>query len=973
LKHSRIVTFILLCSGLVWGQGWHNHPELEWQTFETEHFLIHFHQGTERSAREAATVAEKVYGPITQLYRYEPPAKTHLIIKDVDDVSNGMAYYFDNKIEIWARPLDFDLRGSHRWMQNVIPHEFAHIIQLATAMKFSARVPGAYFQLIGYEDEKREDVLYGYPNVLVSYPYPGVNIPPWFAEGVAQYMYPGANYDFWDTHRDMILRDRTLHNKLLSFTAMNTFGKRGIGNESTYNQGFAFVSYLANRFGDDVLLKISRQMAAPFAVSISRAIKKATGFTGQRLYRDWVAELNLQYAGDLATVQGREVKGEVLLQEGTANLHPVWHPTDRKFALLSNRDADYFGQTDLYIYDFAGKKKLKKVAAAVNSAPLWSPDGNQLYYARRSPMDRTGARWLDLFVYDLGAKKEDRLTHGERATAPVWIDEETIAYLTVYDGVSNIKTLQLPTGELSALTSFEDGYIHSLAYSPADSTLIFDATINHGRDLHRLNLATGASSLFVPGGLPPNSDLREPGTHSDGVLLSTDASGVFNLFRAADGGVGDYITNVAGGAFMPSVNEQGEVLYSLYEDGGYRIAYLAQPQPLDREAVGISPDFSNHRPDSPLERPDRSLQPQSYQEAMSKPFLLPRLMVDYGTLKPGLFFYANEVLNRLFLFGGASANRIGDTDYFLIFEFNKFRPTLFAELYAVQRHVRQGFTYYDYHGTNDLRFNLMEAILGARLPVADSRLWVELDHSRYRERVSQKVETLSGAFSFDYYIGTALTARWKTVARRPEYGGNMFPTSGYDWQVEARLEKNDLVGGFGIDEDYGTLRPQFTANNTLRLTAEFRKYLPLKKSAKIGVAYEARIGWLSNRGIDDFFYFFGGGLPGLRGYTYYDSTSQGTNLMLQTVTLRVPLFLEEHLPLLHLILQRASIGCILQVGDAFNGDWIGHPYKTSAGLELRLSGHNFYVFPFALGYEIHRPLSGKQNGFRQYFSLLFDF
>ena len=36
----------------------YNHPEFKWFTIETEHFLIHFHEETELSAREAATVAE---------------------------------------------------------------------------------------------------------------------------------------------------------------------------------------------------------------------------------------------------------------------------------------------------------------------------------------------------------------------------------------------------------------------------------------------------------------------------------------------------------------------------------------------------------------------------------------------------------------------------------------------------------------------------------------------------------------------------------------------------------------------------------------------------------------------------------------------------------------------------------------------------------------------------------------------------
>ena len=38
--------------------------------------------------------------------------RTHVIIIHVDDISNGAAYFYDNKIIIWTSPLDFELRGS---------------------------------------------------------------------------------------------------------------------------------------------------------------------------------------------------------------------------------------------------------------------------------------------------------------------------------------------------------------------------------------------------------------------------------------------------------------------------------------------------------------------------------------------------------------------------------------------------------------------------------------------------------------------------------------------------------------------------------------------------------------------------------------------------------------------------------------------------------------------------------------------
>ena len=118
-------------------------------------------------------------------------------------------------------------------------------------MKAGMQIPGAYFQFMNYEDEKRPDVLYGYPNAMVSYPIPGTVVPPWLAEGIAQYMYDSADWDNWDSHRDMILRERAINDDLLSFTEMNTFGKKGIGNESTYNAGFALATYIANEYGSE--------------------------------------------------------------------------------------------------------------------------------------------------------------------------------------------------------------------------------------------------------------------------------------------------------------------------------------------------------------------------------------------------------------------------------------------------------------------------------------------------------------------------------------------------------------------------------------------------------------------------------------------------------------------------------------------------------------------------------------------------
>ena len=58
--------------------------------------------------------------------------------------------------------MDYDLRGSHRWIQDVVSHEFTHIVQLGKSMRYGDKLLGAYIQKLGYEDEKRDDVLFRY-------------------------------------------------------------------------------------------------------------------------------------------------------------------------------------------------------------------------------------------------------------------------------------------------------------------------------------------------------------------------------------------------------------------------------------------------------------------------------------------------------------------------------------------------------------------------------------------------------------------------------------------------------------------------------------------------------------------------------------------------------------------------------------------------------------------------------------------
>ncbi len=577
------------------------HPELEWRTIETEHFYVHYHNGTERTARVVAKVAEDIYGPVTSLYHHQPDEKVSFVIKDYDDYSNGGAYFFDNKIEIWASALDFDLRGTHNWLRNVVTHEFTHVVQIQTALKFGRKIPAIYLQWLQYESERRTDVLYGYPSGVVSYPVSGYVMPSWFAEGIAQYNRKQLSYDSWDSHRDMILRMYALDSNMLSWNEMSVFGKTSLGNESSYNAGFAFVRYIGQKYGDDKLAEISRNLSSLTEETIDGAIEKAVGKNGNDLYDEWKAFLQKDYASRTAQVKETLAGGTVIGGVGFGNFYPTFSPDGKSIAYVSNKQADYFGLSSLYLYDVASKKETL-LKAGVRSNISWSPDGKKIYYTKMSRKNDHWSNLFDLYVYDIAKDEETRLTHGARANAPALSpDGSTIAYVAGSDGTLNIFESNADGSNIRQLTKYANGeQVYNPKWSPDGSKIIFDYSLKDGRDIATIPV-TGGDVTFV---LATPDDERNAMYTPDGssIIYASDQTGIFNIYRYnLQTKKTEQLTNVLGGAFMPTVNADGKLAFATYTSTGYKIALIdslhdvQHPMPYIQQIVRTDDSFNSNQ------------------------------------------------------------------------------------------------------------------------------------------------------------------------------------------------------------------------------------------------------------------------------------------------------------------------------------------------------------------------------------------
>ena len=77
----------------------------------------------------------------------------------------------------------------------------------------------------------------------------------------------------------------------------------------------------------------------------------------------------------------------------------------------------------------------------------------------------------------------------------------------------------------------------------------------------------------------------------DSTILSSDQYGVFNLYKQSNIET-KYLTNVNGGAFMPDISSNGQIVFSIYDKGGYKVALLKDEANINQSKIGIKDNFN---------------------------------------------------------------------------------------------------------------------------------------------------------------------------------------------------------------------------------------------------------------------------------------------------------------------------------------------------------------------------------------------
>jgi hypothetical protein len=374
---SLIAAWLSMSVALAGGGYDHNHPDVAWNTLETEHFYIHWPESkressdphwftTEFTAGQLARIAEDAYPKICGQFGTFLKEKVHVVVYDQDNgwEGNGFAiaeYDWTGFAARWG-PV-FRQRGRAEFLEDVFVHEFAHIVSLKAYLPWSEGTTG--FQIGGLAEDEEWVRRWGFS------PKPSLNAdvgfdltmtahaPFWWTEGGAEYWSEQAGTNVWGTSREAFLRMTVAEDRVLSLDEWTTrIDKAGFEGERGYNHGYAFGRWMHDAVGEGAMTAMAAKSSERWHSSWEAVVEEATGRTLEDLYSTWRAHLDEHYGAQLKAIEEQGVVAGLEL----SLTKPEWEGETEEWAQTPQNERD----------------EIMDGASAYQEMSRYSPDGRYL-------------------------------------------------------------------------------------------------------------------------------------------------------------------------------------------------------------------------------------------------------------------------------------------------------------------------------------------------------------------------------------------------------------------------------------------------------------------------------------------------------------------------------------------------------------------------------------------------------------------
>jgi len=568
--------YLLLCSLLFIiaqkpGYAAFSHdPDLIWQTLQTEHFEIHFHNGEESLIPKVAEIAEAAHIRVSQYFSWTPEARTHLILTDRMDFSNAFAIPVprNTMMIIVTPPDDVETIGDyHDWLDLVITHEYTHIIH----------IDKAYGLPKGARDIFGRIALF-FPNALQ---------PLWVVEGIASHLesqlVEGIGRGNNTAYRNLMRLEVAGGIKPLS--QVNLPIVSWPAGATRYLYGVYFFNFLRDTYGEEQTKKwidTYSDNLIPFMINSNARQVYKKNMT--QLWAEFTEYLQKEFEPEIKQIsQSGLVEGRQITHQG----YLTGYPRVTQNGDLLYLEDNWKEEPRLMLLP-AGAIEARPIADAYSGRFDVHPDAGILL----AQIDnfKNVNYFSDLYQIDIVSGKKTRLTEGKRYKHALWSpDGKNILAVHVSQGNTALHLLTADGTFIKTLwqgTSYE--VISEINWHPSENRIVASVW----RPGTRWNLETFDLDTLQWNKLTNtlNSE-SQPQYTADGksVIFSADYSTATNLYRLnISSGTITQLTNVLGGAIAATVLPDGSGYYYMGQNNlGTDIYFLAATDALNKD---ISPD-----------------------------------------------------------------------------------------------------------------------------------------------------------------------------------------------------------------------------------------------------------------------------------------------------------------------------------------------------------------------------------------------
>lgn len=542
----------------------------DWRYIETPHFTIHYYDGCNYIAEFAAEVMEAQLTRLQDMFEYQIRKKIPVVVyKSHNDFqqTNVIPDYMEEGIggvtELFKNRIVVPFEGSYEQFYHVLRHELVH----------------------GYMN----DMIYGGSVQSILSSNVQLQLPLWFAEGLAEYLSL-----WWDTRTDMVVRDATINDYLK--TKM-----------SPYPQGQSIFKHIEEKYGAQKVADVVRRVN--ITKDVDKGIRSSLGIDSKKLLEEWEITMKRKYYPDIAN---REQLGEFATRltdhrkrsNNYLNLGAAMSPTGDKVAFLTDRD----GYNDIMLMSAVDGKLQGKILKGQRNASLeelhwlspgmsWSPDGKYLALSVKAG-SRDALTIIDVKKKDVKQAKFDL----DGVFGADWSPQgDELVFQGTKNGAADIYTYNWKTKAFRTITHdyFTDS---SPAWSPDGTKILFvsDRKDNVGMngtapvlmqfqefmttDIYIMNVDGSDIERLTVNDFNDDAPVWAP----DGKRFAyiSEANGISNVYIYNLETRESYpITNALSGCYQLSWSKDGsKLVFSSFVDGGWDVFMIKNPLSKESKA-----------------------------------------------------------------------------------------------------------------------------------------------------------------------------------------------------------------------------------------------------------------------------------------------------------------------------------------------------------------------------------------------------